>query len=66
MDDEIDYDALQDSLRLAWEELEYAHMWLIASEWDSRTSMNDKLSSAQQKAHAYTQLVDRIAWTMRK
>jgi len=66
MDDEIDYAALQDALRRAWEELEYAHMWLIASEWDSRTSMNDKLSSAQQKAHAYTQLVDRIAWTMRR
>jgi hypothetical protein len=66
MDDKIDYDALQDDLRHAWEELEYAHLWLTASEWDAQTSMNDKLATAQQKAHAYTQLVDRIAWTLRK
>jgi hypothetical protein len=66
MPDEIDYAALEDELRRAWEELEYAHLWLTASEWDTTTNINDKLNTAQQKARAYTELVDRIAWTLRK
>ena len=66
MDDEIDYAALQSDLRRAWEELEYAHLWLTASEWDATTSINDKLITAQQKARAYNELVDRIAWMMRR
>jgi hypothetical protein len=66
MDDEIDYAALQNDLRRAWEELEYAHLWLTASEWDATTSINDKLNTAQQKARAYSELVDRIAWMMRR
>ena len=66
MDDEINYAALQHDLRRAWEELEYAHLWLTASDWDAQTSINDKLNTAQQKARAYTELVDRIAWIMRR
>jgi len=57
---------LQEQLRKAWDDLDYAHIWLMASEWDEETSLDDKIASAQQKARAYLELVDRIAWTMRK
>ena len=66
MDDEIDYAALQHDLRRAWEELEYAHLRLTASEWDAQTNINDKLITAQQKARSYTELVDRLAWMIRR
>jgi hypothetical protein len=66
MDEKIDYAALQSALRHAWEELEYAHLWLTASDWDATTKINDKLNTAQQKARAYNELVDRIAWMMRR
>jgi hypothetical protein len=57
---------LQEQLRKAWDELDYAHIWLMASEWDEETDLDDKIISAQNKARAYLELVDRIAWTMRK
>ncbi len=57
---------LQEQLRKAWDDLDYAHLWLMASEWHEQTSLDDKLASAQQKARAYLELVDRISWTMRK
>jgi hypothetical protein len=60
------YRELQEQLRKAWDELDYAHLWLTASEWDEQTNLDDKLNSAQQKARAYLELVDRISWTMRK
>ena len=60
------YTELQEQLRKAWDELDYAHLWLTASEWDEYTNLDDKLNSAQQKARAYLELVDRISWTMRK
>jgi hypothetical protein len=64
--DQVDYRKLQEDLRHAWEQLEYTHLWLMASEWDEETDLDDKLADAQVKARAYTELVDRIAWTMRK
>ena len=57
---------LQEQLRKAWDDLDYAHLWLMASEWDEKTEIFDKVAVAQQKARAYLELVDRIAWTMRK
>ena len=60
------YADLQAQLRKAWDELDYAHLWLTATEWDEETNLDDKLSTAQQKARAYLELVDRIRWTMRK
>jgi len=57
---------LQEQLRKAWDELDYAHIWLMASEWDEETDLDDKIVSAQNKARAYLELVDRISWTMRK
>ncbi|MEO8285835.1 MAG: hypothetical protein ABI670_05330 [Chloroflexota bacterium] len=66
MDKTNPYSQLQEELRKAWDELDYAHLWLTASEWDENTSMDDKLNSAQQKARRYLELVDRISWTMRK
>jgi hypothetical protein len=66
MEDEVDYAALQNDLRRAWEDMEYAHLWLTAFDWDASTNINDKLTAAQQKARQYTELVDRIAWSMRR
>jgi len=60
------YTELQTQLRKAWDDLDYAHLWLTATEWDEDTNLDDKLNSAQQKARAYLELVDRISWTMRK
>jgi hypothetical protein len=57
---------LQEQLRKAWDDLDYAHIWLMASEWDEETDIDDKIASAQHKARAYLEIVDRIAWTMRK
>jgi hypothetical protein len=64
--DEIDYKQLQDDLRHAWEELEYAHLWLTASEWGRETDIDDKLAAAQVKARVYLELVDRVSWMMRR
>ena len=64
--DQPDYAKLQADLRRAWEELEYTHLWLTASEWDEATDIDDKLADAQVKARAYLELVDRIRWMMRK
>lgn len=66
MEEKIDYQQLQDDLRRAWEELEYAHLWLTASEWDDNTDLDDKLISARIKARNYLELVDRLSWTMRR
>lgn len=66
MDRNKPFTDLQDQLRKAWEDLEYAHLWLTASEWTEQTNLDDKLKSAQHKARAYLELVDRISWTMRK
>ena len=60
------YRRLQEEIRRAWEDLEYAHTWLVASDWDEDTSIDDKLASAQNKARVYTELVDRAAWTLRR
>jgi len=57
---------LQEDLRRAWEELDYAHLWLTASEWDEATDIDDKLNTGQQKARAYLELLNRISWVMRK
>ncbi|MGA7731500.1 MAG: hypothetical protein WCD37_09540 [Chloroflexia bacterium] len=64
--EEINYRQLQDDLRRAWEELEYAHLWLTASDWDDDTNIDDKLSTARVKARAYQELVDRLSWMMRR
>ena len=64
--EKIDYNQLQDELRRAWEELEYAHLWLTASDWDDETDIDDKLSSARIKARQYLEIVDRLSWTMRR
>jgi hypothetical protein len=64
--EKIDYHLLQDELRRAWEELEYAHLWLTASDWDDETDIDDKLASARVKARQYLELVDRLSWTMRR
>ena len=64
--EELDYRQLQDDLRRAWEELEYAHLWLTASDWDDDTNIDDKLSTARVKARAYQELVDRLSWMMRR
>jgi len=66
MNNKISYNELQDELRKAWDDLDYAHLWLMASEWNDETNLNDKLKSAQNKARAYLELVDRIGWMMRK
>lgn len=64
--EEIDYPKLQDDLRHAWEQLEYTHLWLTASDWNELTNIDDKLADAQVKARAYLELVDRLAWMMRR
>jgi hypothetical protein len=64
--EELDYRQLQNDLRRAWEELEYAHLWLTASDWDDDTNIDDKLSTARVKARAYQELVDRLSWMMRR
>jgi hypothetical protein len=64
--EKIDYPQLQEDLRRAWEELEYAHLWLTASDWDDETDIDDKLASARVKARQYLEIVDRISWTMRR
>jgi hypothetical protein len=64
--EELNYRQLQDDLRRAWEELEYAHLWLTASDWDDDTNIDDKLSTARVKARAYQELVDRLSWMMRR
>jgi hypothetical protein len=46
------YRRLQNDIRRAWEDLEYAHTWLVASDWDEDTSIDDKLATAQNKARA--------------
>lgn len=66
MDKKTDYHDLQNQLKKAWDDLDYAHLWLTASEWDEGTNLDDKLKSAQQKARVYLELVDRISWMMRK
>jgi len=70
MDKHIDkkeiYRDLQEQLRKAWDELDYAHLWLNAGDWDEDTDIDDKIKSAQQKGRAYLELVNRISWTMRK
>jgi hypothetical protein len=62
----IDYSKLQDELRRAYEQLEYAHLWLVASDWTDETNIDDKLSTAQVRARAYLEIVDRLAWMMRR
>lgn len=64
--DPIDYKKLQDDLRRAWEELEYSHLWLTGSDWDDETDIDDKLATAQVKARAYLEIVDRLSWMMRR
>lgn len=64
--DQTDYPKLQEDLRRAWEQLEYTHLWLTASDWDDETDLDDKLADAQVKARTYLELVDRLAWTMRR
>ena len=60
------YRDLQEDLRKAWDELDYAHLWLTASEWGESTNIDDKLTTGQQKARAYLELLNRISWAMRK
>jgi hypothetical protein len=64
--DDINYTNLQNELRRAWEQLEYTHLWLTGSDWDKDTDIDDKLADAQVKARAYLELVDRLAWMMRR
>ena len=56
----------QDEPRHASEQLEYAHLWLVASDWTDETNIDDKLSTAQVRARAYLEIVDRLAWMMRR
>jgi hypothetical protein len=64
--EQVDYKKLQDELRQTWEQLEYAHLWLTASDWTDETNIDDKLTTAQVRARAYLEIVDRLAWTMRR
>lgn len=66
MEEKINYEQLQSDLRRAWEDLEYEHLWLTASEWDDDTNLDDKLQSARIKARTYLEIVERIGWTMRR
>lgn len=65
MEEKIDFEQLQDELRTAWEELEYAHLWLNGSTWTEDLNLDDQLLAARLKARNYLELVDRLSWMLR-
>ncbi len=66
MEEKIDYAQLQDELKTAWEDLEYAHLWLNGSTWDEDINLDEQLLAARLKARNYLELVDRLSWTIRR
>ena len=66
MEEKIDYEQLQNELRTAWEDLEYAHLWLNGSTWTEDINLNDQLLAARLKARSYLELVERLSWMLRR